>query len=149
MEFWKIMLVSLLGLGGCVLGGGDEEVGNAELALVGSGPCAALGQIADACPADEAWRNHGQYVSCTARYLERRWQAGDITEEQKDALQAAAAESDVGKRHGGAGPSFVDALGDTDADGTADVCEAAPTEVVPVPMQAAPELGQPLVPAQQ
>ncbi|MDD9889533.1 MAG: thrombospondin type 3 repeat-containing protein [Gammaproteobacteria bacterium] len=46
-------------------------------------------------------RNHGQYVSCVAQFLEGLVDAGDLTEEQKDALQSAAAQTDIGKSNNG------------------------------------------------
>lgn len=48
-----------------------------------------------ACATDA--RNHGQYVSCVARYLEGLVEAGKITDEYKDALVSEAGKSDIGK----------------------------------------------------
>jgi hypothetical protein len=51
----------------------------------------------------EGARNHGQYVSCVAKYLEGLVEAGAITDEQKDALQSAAAQTDIGKNNNAGG----------------------------------------------
>lgn len=42
-------------------------------------------------------KNHGQYVSCVAKYLNVLLKSGIITDEEKDALQSAAAQTDIGK----------------------------------------------------
>jgi hypothetical protein len=87
--------------------GGQSEPTAGQLALAsagshldGSGPCATLAQLDSVCPADLDWDNHGQYVSCVARYLDARVAAGDIDEEQKGALVSEAAHSSVGKKGG-------------------------------------------------
>lgn len=115
---------------GCLGSPAGEPVGNADLPLVGVGACPSLAQIDDACPADAAWKNHGQYVSCVAHYLNRRVARGDLTEDQRGALQSLAAQSDVGKIAGAPGPSFGVALGDADGDGSADAC-ASPADTPP------------------
>ena len=50
------------------------------------------------CDPGAVWKNHGQFVSCTAQEGERLLEAGLITEEQKDAVVSQAAQSDVGKK---------------------------------------------------
>ena len=42
-------------------------------------------------------KNHGSYVSCMAKYLNTLKKSGIITDEEKKALQKAAAQSEVGK----------------------------------------------------
>ena len=44
------------------------------------------------------WKNHGQYVAATAHVAEQFVGQGLITEEQKDAIVAQAAQSDCGKK---------------------------------------------------
>ena len=46
----------------------------------------------------EEARNHGQYVSCMAKFLNGLLKTGLITDEEKDALQAAAAQTSIGKK---------------------------------------------------
>jgi hypothetical protein len=97
----------------------DEDFREADLALeragdvlVGSGTCATIEQINEACPADINWRNHGQYVSCVAHYTEARVIAGDLSAIEKDAIVSTAGQSDIGK--GGSdvstAPSFKGAI---------------------------------------
>ncbi|MCI0536565.1 MAG: thrombospondin type 3 repeat-containing protein [Verrucomicrobiales bacterium] len=54
--------------------------------------------INDLCPCDNPWKNHGGYVSCVAHTAEIFFEAGLVTEAQKDAIVAAAAESDCGTK---------------------------------------------------
>jgi hypothetical protein len=49
------------------------------------------------CPATAPWKNHGQYVSCVARTSKNFEKAGLITQEQRNAMVTAAAQSSVGK----------------------------------------------------
>src|SRR5262249_3349270 len=54
-----------------------------------------------------SWRNHGQYVSAVAHAVNTSLKAGEITEEQADAIVGGAAESSCGKKGGrerGRGP---------------------------------------------
>lgn len=60
--------------------------------------------IAQLCPcegprgSDEAWRNHGKYVSCVAHATNQFEKNGLITEKEKDALTSAAGQSSCGKK---------------------------------------------------
>lgn len=54
--------------------------------------------ISQLAPCEAAWSNHGKYVSAVAHAAELFLEAGLISEEQKDAIVAAAAASDCGKR---------------------------------------------------
>jgi hypothetical protein len=74
----------------------DEALATSGQDLTGSGPCAAVDQAAADCPVDIEWRNHGQYVSCVAKYFAARVHAGDIGEDDRAALVEMAAQSDVG-----------------------------------------------------
>lgn len=49
-------------------------------------------------PAGQEWKNHGQYVRCVSHQAEALVSLGMLTTEQADALVAAAAQSEVGKR---------------------------------------------------
>ena len=115
-----ICMAIALSAAGCIAGSGDDEdFREADLALeqagevlVGSGACAAIEQIYEACSADIHWRNHGQYVSCVAKYTESRVTAGDLSAIEKDAIVSAAGQSEVGKpRSSATAPSFEGAVG--------------------------------------
>ncbi|MDH3976008.1 MAG: thrombospondin type 3 repeat-containing protein [Deltaproteobacteria bacterium] len=60
--------------------------------------------IAQLCPCEGpqgttvSWRNHGKYVSCTARTAESFVELGLITEAEKDAIVSVAAESTCGNK---------------------------------------------------
>ncbi len=47
------------------------------------------------------YKNHGEYVSMVAHFAEDLLEAGIITEEEKDAIVSAAAQSDIGKKDKG------------------------------------------------
>ena len=47
------------------------------------------------------YKNHGQYVSTVAHFAEDLLEFGIITEEEKDAIVSAAAQSDIGKKDKG------------------------------------------------
>jgi hypothetical protein len=55
--------------------------------------------IADLCPCDNAWKNHGGYVSCVAHASEGFLDLGLITEAEKDATVSAAGESSCGHKN--------------------------------------------------
>lgn len=78
------------------LGGDDDDDGfsNAEEIALGTDP-----QTANCSNP----RNHGQYVSCVAHLLNQLVELGMITDEEKDARQSVAAESDVAKPAKGKG----------------------------------------------
>ena len=52
--------------------------------------------IADTCPCENSWRNHGAYVKCIAQTSNSFLTAGLITSTQKDAIVSAAAQSVCG-----------------------------------------------------
>jgi hypothetical protein len=54
--------------------------------------------IAQLAPCDAPWRNHGAYVSAVTRTAEEFLALGLITEAEKDAIVAAAAESQCGSK---------------------------------------------------
>ncbi len=107
---------------------GELALAESGTDLQGSGACAALAQIDQDCPADLAWDNHGQYVSCVAKYSSARVAAGDLSEEQRQALITAAAQSDIGKPEHAAHvqtKSHPDAGADDDGDGDKGAAGAA------------------------
>ena len=65
-----------------------------------TGPVDEMGcSIVQLCPCD-GWKNHGQYVSCTARAAEDFLANGLITEEVKDEVTSAAAQNQCSKKRG-------------------------------------------------
>ena len=54
--------------------------------------------IADSCPCDNPWKNHGAYVSCVAHTSEDFVAARLITDSDKDNNVSTAAESDCGAK---------------------------------------------------
>jgi hypothetical protein len=62
-----------------------------------SGPVDANGcAIAQLCPCEGAWNNHGQYVSCVAHAANDFLAAGLITAAQRGQIQSAAGQSSCG-----------------------------------------------------
>ncbi|KAA0229393.1 hypothetical protein EDS67_11925 [candidate division KSB1 bacterium] len=57
--------------------------------------------IAQYCPCDNGWKNHGAYVSCVAHSANDFVGAGLITETEKGDIVSEAAQSDCGKKKGG------------------------------------------------
>ena len=55
--------------------------------------------IADLAPCDSPWKNHGAYVSAVARTAEEFLDLGLITGAEKDAIVAAAGESQCGTKN--------------------------------------------------
>ena len=56
------------------------------------------GQAVDLeCPPDDAWANHGSYVSCVAGAVNDAVAAGLLTNAQGAAIKKSAAQSDIGK----------------------------------------------------
>ncbi len=55
--------------------------------------------IADLCPCDNNWKNHGAYVRCVAHTSEDFLEAGLITEAEKDAIVSAAGQSTCGHKN--------------------------------------------------
>lgn len=54
--------------------------------------------IAQIVPCAGPWKNHGQYVSAVVHATDEFFDAGIITEDQKDAIVSAAAQSSCGKK---------------------------------------------------
>jgi len=82
--------------------GGDLCAATPADALVDPGNGCSIAQL---CPCEgprgtnQPWKNHGKYVSCVAHATGTFLDLGLITEEEKDALVSAAAQSDCGDRH--------------------------------------------------
>ena len=56
-------------------------------------------QLVDlACPCDNEWKNHGEFVSSVAHAAENQLADGLITQEERDAIVSARAESGCGKK---------------------------------------------------
>jgi hypothetical protein len=72
----------------------DNCAGTASGDVVDATGCS----IAQYCPCDNNWKNHGKYVSCVAHNAEDFVDAGLITEAEKDAIVSVAAQSDCGKK---------------------------------------------------
>jgi hypothetical protein len=76
-----------------VLDGFDSCPGTLAGEVVNTAGCA----IAQLCPCDNAWKNHGAYVSCVA-HTAKAFVAEDlITEAEKDAIISEAGQSSCGK----------------------------------------------------
>lgn len=54
--------------------------------------------IAQYCPCDNDWKNHGKYVSCVSHAANDFADTGLITEAEKGAIVSAAGRSDCGKK---------------------------------------------------
>jgi len=54
--------------------------------------------VADLCPCDNGWKNHGKYVKCVAQTSEDLLEGGFISETGKDALVSAAGQSACGAK---------------------------------------------------
>jgi len=54
--------------------------------------------IAQLCPCDGEWKNHGSYVSCIAHVTDDWLEKGLLSEEEKDAVVSDAAQSYCGKK---------------------------------------------------
>ena len=70
----------------------DECQATTPGGVVGANGCS----IADTCPCENSWRNHGAYVKCVAQTSNSFLAAGLITSAQKDAIVSAAARSVCG-----------------------------------------------------
>ena len=77
-----------------VLDATDQCLSTAAGATVNTDGCS----IAALCPCANDWKNHGAYVSCVAHTAEDFVAAGLITDAEKDALVAEAAQSNCGKK---------------------------------------------------
>lgn len=80
-----------------VLDGEDLCAGTPGGTSILTNGCSSAQHVELQCPSTASYRNHGQYVQCVAH--EAEWQAsvGLITRQEKDAIVAAAAQSNVGK----------------------------------------------------
>ncbi|MCK4822770.1 hypothetical protein KA005_43805 [bacterium] len=72
----------------------DECPGTPEDDVVDSDGCS----IAQICPSDHDWKNHGAYVKCVAHTAKFFVAEGLIVDEEKCAIVSEAAQSDVGKK---------------------------------------------------
>ena len=54
--------------------------------------------LAERCPKNNRWKNHGDYVQCVAQFTTGLVESGTITGEKKGFLVSQAAKSDVGKK---------------------------------------------------
>lgn len=70
----------------------DACLATALGSLVNSNGCS----IADTCPCESSWRNHGAYVKCVAQTSGSFLSAGLMTSAQKDAIVSAGAQSSCG-----------------------------------------------------
>jgi thrombospondin type 3 repeat protein len=75
-----------------VLDGVDGCPTSAANSVVAANGCS----IADTCPCENSWRNHGAYVKCVAQTSNSFLSAGLITSAQKDAIVTAGAQSVCG-----------------------------------------------------
>jgi hypothetical protein len=74
--------------------GDDQCLATPSGAVVNIDGCA----IADLCPCESTWKNHGAYVSCAAHAAESFLADGLITQTQKDALVSAGGQSNCGNK---------------------------------------------------
>jgi hypothetical protein len=70
----------------------DECQATAPGGVVGGNGCS----IADTCPCENSWRNHGAYVKCVAQTSNSFLAAGLITGDQRETIVSAAARSSCG-----------------------------------------------------
>jgi hypothetical protein len=77
-----------------VIDGADSCPSTPAGAVVNASGCA----IAQLCPCENAWKNHGAYVSCVAHAAEDFVAAGLITEAEKDDIVEEAAQSTCGSK---------------------------------------------------
>ena len=77
-----------------VCGDVDACLGTSEGDVVDADGCS----IAQLCPCDSDWNNHGGYVSCVSQLADDFVDAGLLTPPEKGAIVSAAAQSDCGKK---------------------------------------------------
>ena len=70
----------------------DECQATTPGGVVGGNGCS----IADTCPCENSWRNHGAYVKCVAQTSNSFFAAGLITGAQRETFVSAAARSSCG-----------------------------------------------------
>jgi len=66
--------------------------------LIYDNGCSSVQHLELMCPSNGTYRNHGQYVQCVAHEAENQVADGLITNQEKDAIVATAAKSDIGKK---------------------------------------------------
>lgn len=76
----------------------DACAGTTPGSVIDGSGCSSAQLFELVCPISGVYRNHGEYVSCVASEASRQVNVGMITEDQKGALVAAAAQSDIGKK---------------------------------------------------
>jgi hypothetical protein len=81
-----------------VTDGEDTCAGTAPGAAILGDGCSSSQHLALQCPTNVTYRNHGQYVQCVAHEAEMQVVAGLITVQEKDAMVASAAKSQVGQK---------------------------------------------------
>ncbi|MCP4601719.1 MAG: hypothetical protein GY847_14590 [Proteobacteria bacterium] len=77
-----------------VIDADDQCLGSAIGAAVDLGGCT----IAQLCPCENNWKNHGAYVRCNAHATEDFVEWGLITEDEKNAIMSTAGKSSCGKK---------------------------------------------------
>lgn len=75
-----------------VIDGLDQCLGTQVSAIVDANGCS----IADLCPCQSEWKNHGAYVRCSAHVANDFLEQNLITDEEKDAVMSSAGQSDCG-----------------------------------------------------
>lgn len=76
----------------------DACAGTASGASINASGCSSPQLFEYVCSTSGAYRNHGEYVSCVAAEAIRQVSVGMMTEDQKGAVIAAAAQSNIGKK---------------------------------------------------
>ena len=66
--------------------------------LIYANGCSSVQHLELMCPSNGTYRNHGQYVQCVAHEAEDQVADGLITSQEKDAIVATAAKSDIGNK---------------------------------------------------
>lgn len=90
----------------CDVDDDNDGVADGEDGCAGTSPgapilvngCSSPQQLELQCPANAAYRNHGQYVQCVAHEAEAQVSAGLIRVDEKDAMVSTAARSSIGKK---------------------------------------------------
>lgn len=100
-NFFVIFSLSSFLLVGCNAGSdtrsrGQLAVEEAGSSLQGTGLCATLRQLEEDCPYDLDWDNHGQYVSCVAKYFAAREEQDDASDDDYGEFVSEAARSPIG-----------------------------------------------------
>ena len=76
----------------------DNCAGTSTGSATDANGCSSYQRFERACPVTGTYQNHGAYVSCVAKEAEAQLTEGLITEEEKDAAIAAAAQTSIGKK---------------------------------------------------